>query len=79
MVMQISCGARHSAALASTGELFCSGCNKHGEIGQAEDCDFSKVFVPLRKSIKDVECGWWHTAVLMEGEVDCCREEAVPK
>lgn len=73
---QVSCGARHSAVATIHGKALCCGCNSHGEAGH----DVSQVavteFTSLRERIvrlhgdgsklrvKDIECGWWHTAIL---------------
>ena len=60
------------------GEAFCCGCNKHGEIGQPLSREVLTQFEALRSSevlqeqlgktfpVKDVECGWWHTILLVD-------------
>ena len=77
-MIQVSCGARHSALLTKDGEGFCCGCNKHGEAGQALSRETLTHFEALSNSnvvrkelsnrffVRDIECGWWHTILLAE-------------
>lgn len=69
----MSCGARHSAVLTEDGRAFGCGCNKHAELGLAEDkvALLTELTVPALSSgsgrkVADVECGWWHTVFLVE-------------
>jgi alpha-tubulin suppressor-like RCC1 family protein len=60
-VSQVSCGARHSAVLTIDGKAFGCGCNKHRELG----LDGEAVQIGPSAKITDLECGWWHTVVLI--------------
>lgn len=74
--MQVSCGARHSAIITSDSRAFACGCNKHRELGEGVDEVNVSTFASLmnqnairdavnsRGKLKDLECGWWHTALL---------------
>jgi alpha-tubulin suppressor-like RCC1 family protein len=74
-VSQVSCGARHSAVLTIDGKAFGCGCNKHRELGLDGEgvCLFTELGVPALSAVQigpsakitDLECGWWHTVVLI--------------
>ncbi|TXG49834.1 hypothetical protein EZV62_025709 [Acer yangbiense] len=67
-VKVVSCGARHNAAIAEDGKVFCWGWNKYGQLGLGDVIDRN---VPCQVTIegcvpKNVACGWWHTVLLAE-------------
>ncbi|KAK1571738.1 hypothetical protein Q3G72_022195 [Acer saccharum] len=67
-VKVVSCGARHNAAIAEDGKVFCWGWNKYGQLGLGDVIDRN---VPCQVTIegcvpKDIACGWWHTVLLAE-------------
>ncbi len=60
-VLQFSCGDYHTVAVCSNGRVVCCGSNANGQ------CDFKDV----RKKVKQVSAGRYHTAILFEdGTVD---------
>lgn len=64
----ISCGARHTAMVTDTGEVFCWGWNKYGQLGLGDVVDRN---VPSQVKTdgyvaRNVACGWWHTLLLAE-------------
>ncbi|KAK3231567.1 hypothetical protein Dsin_003448 [Dipteronia sinensis] len=64
----VSCGARHNAAIAEDGKVFCWGWNKYGQLGLGDVIDRN---APCQVTIegcvpKNVACGWWHTLLLAE-------------
>lgn len=65
--VSVSCGARHSAICTDTGNVFCWGWNKYGQLGLGDAVDRSiPAEVPLEGSFaRDVACGWWHTLALV--------------
>ncbi|KAI9157477.1 hypothetical protein LWI28_023232 [Acer negundo] len=67
-VKVVSCGARHNAAIAEDGKVFCWGWNKYGQLGLGDVIDRN---VPCQVTIegcvpKNIACGWWHTVLLAE-------------
>ena len=66
-ISQISCGARHSAAIGATGRVYTWGWNKHGQLGLGDTHDRlvpSMVSRLSKRTIKQVACGWRHTLAL---------------
>jgi alpha-tubulin suppressor-like RCC1 family protein len=70
-VKQVSCGNQHTAVLMETGELFTFGRGNFGQLGQGASVT-ANVSVPALisalqgKFIKQVACGWHHTAALLD-------------
>lgn len=76
-ITKVSCGARHTAVLTSSGEVYTFGWNGFGQLGRAtlEEWDGeprrweAAAFCGRSRMIKchaqDIACGWWHTAVLL--------------
>ncbi|XP_065185313.1 E3 ubiquitin-protein ligase HERC2-like [Sycon ciliatum] len=67
-VLSISCGSRHSAAVAETGQLFTWGWGAHGQLGHTsrENCLSPLPVEYLNRDGEKVEwamCGDWHTIV----------------
>ncbi|XP_955373.1 regulator of chromosome condensation protein, putative [Theileria annulata] len=70
-VLEVSCGALHTALLTSTGLVYTFGCNDMGALGRLTNSDPSygpldsePALVDLRFSIKKVSCGDNHTMFL---------------
>ena len=67
---QVSCGARHSVVKTEDGRVFGCGSNKHAQLGQKSGQDSVVTFqeiqaVDSNEELIDVECGWWHTSLLL--------------
>lgn len=68
IVVQVACGARHTAVLTDGGHVFSWGWNKYGTVTGAvggEQC----VLVPTRLKVGRVRCiaaGGWHTQLLVD-------------
>lgn len=75
---QVACGARHSAALTSDGQLFCWGWDAYGAVtgvdrtdehvaSSSKDTRVCAVPTLVHEGrCVDVAAGGWHTHVLME-------------
>lgn len=66
-VIQISCGSRHTAILASDprsrGRLFVCGAGDAGQLGTGlKDREMIPVHVPINEELKNVSCGVFHSA-----------------
>ena len=73
MILQVSCGARHTVVLTDDGRALGCGCNKHGELGLGDDRVplFTELIVPTPVAdstckVLDMEAGWWHTTILVQ-------------
>jgi alpha-tubulin suppressor-like RCC1 family protein len=68
-VIDISCGARHSLVLTSSGEVYAWGCNELGVIGNGCNSD---QLIPIKvKGFNDervvmISCGWSYSMALTE-------------
>ena len=67
---QVSCGARHSVVKTEDDRVFGCGSNKHAQLGRQSEQDSVVTLreiqaVNLNEELIDVECGWWHTSLLL--------------
>lgn len=67
---QVSCGARHSVVKTEDDRVFGCGSNKHCQLGRQSRQDSVVTFqeiqaVESNEELIDVECGWWHTSLLV--------------
>ncbi|GMH38662.1 hypothetical protein BSKO_06546 [Bryopsis sp. KO-2023] len=66
-MIKVSCGARHTVALSSEGDLFGWGWNKYGQLGHKEQERIPSphlINFVRDKGVLDVACGWWHSVFL---------------
>jgi len=66
-IMQIACGAWHTAATSDLGLAFTWGCNMRGQLGTGDKNDRNlPTIIPLLKDtmILQIECGELHTVAL---------------
>jgi len=62
-MIQVACGARHSAFLAETGEVYATGDNRHGQLGVPEFKGFTGVLQKVENipKMRLIACGDTHT------------------
>nr|CCA21326.1 regulator of chromosome condensation (RCC1)like protein putative [Albugo laibachii Nc14] len=68
-IIHIACGAKHSVALTSAGEVYSWGSGEDGRLGHGEMRDRNvprKIMALLRHRIEYVSCGGSHTAVVSD-------------
>lgn len=65
-IEQISAGCRHSAAVTSSGRLYCWGFNFYEQLGIGEgDRDYDKpTLVEQIGPVKMISCGYFHTVAI---------------
>ncbi|CCI45586.1 unnamed protein product [Albugo candida] len=68
-IINIACGAKHSVALTSAGEVYTWGSGEDGRLGHGEMRDRNvprKIMALLRHRIVNVSCGGAHTVVVSD-------------
>jgi alpha-tubulin suppressor-like RCC1 family protein len=66
-VRRVCCGARHTVFLMQDARVAACGWNAHGQLCTGDRVDrHAPTLVALPRAARDVECGWWHTLVLLE-------------
>eukprot|EP00826_Nyctotherus_ovalis_P059540 TRINITY_DN8289_c0_g1_i10.p1 TRINITY_DN8289_c0_g1~~TRINITY_DN8289_c0_g1_i10.p1 ORF type:complete len:890 (+),score=212.01 TRINITY_DN8289_c0_g1_i10:130-2670(+) len=70
-IVEVSCGARHSAMVDEGGKLLVAGSNESGQLGVAGQTQKTPVVVDsVSEEVKSASCGAYHTLVLtMSGRV----------
>jgi alpha-tubulin suppressor-like RCC1 family protein len=80
-VIDMSCGAKHTLVLTSSGHIYGWGRNQFGQIGCGSDCEYQlipfKMNYLLSEKLKAVSCGAYHSmALTKDGRVFCCGYNA---
>ena len=64
-MVQVACGANHTAALTDKGQLFSWGCAVNGRLGHGDEKDQwtpKVVFSMMEKRVRQIACGGSHSA-----------------
>jgi alpha-tubulin suppressor-like RCC1 family protein len=65
-VQRVCCGARHTVFWLADGALAATGWNAHGQLCTGDKTDaWTPTLVKLPRPVRDVQCGWWHTLLLL--------------
>lgn len=71
-----ACGGEHNIAITSRGEMYAWGFNTFGELGIGTKQNYNsptRVILPTKDPIKDIQCGVHHSVVLTEsGKLYTC-------
>jgi X-linked retinitis pigmentosa GTPase regulator len=69
-IKKLAAGSMHSVALTHSGNVYVWGSNKEGQLGlgdEAEETSYSAENLCFEKdTIKDISCGYYHTAIVTE-------------
>jgi hypothetical protein len=68
-IRQIACGLYHSAIVTTDGEVYTFGSNEYGQLCLGHTTNKNRpTKVNLKVKVNKVECGYNHTAILLENE-----------
>ena len=69
-IIKLASGSMHSVALTKSGSVYVWGSNKEGQLGlgdEAEETSYAAERLEFKdNSIKDIACGYYHTAIVTE-------------
>jgi hypothetical protein len=80
-INDMSCGAKHTLVLTSSGNIYGWGWNKFGQIGYGSHCEYQlipfKMNGLISEKFKAISCGAYHSmALTKDGRVFCCGYNA---
>jgi alpha-tubulin suppressor-like RCC1 family protein len=80
-IIDMSCGAKHTLVLTSSGNIYGWGWNKFGQIGCGSHCEYQLIPFNMNglisEKFKAISCGAYHSmALTKDGRVFCCGYNA---
>ena len=65
-IVKLDCGADHSLALNSNGQVYGWGENEQGQLGLGDSESRNKptLLSMVREAVRDISCGYYHSAVV---------------
>ena len=72
-IIKLAAGSTHSVALTKSGTVYVWGSNKEGQLGlgdEAEEISYTAERIGFEEGpIKDISCGYYHTAIVTESGI----------
>ena len=69
-IIKLAAGSTHSVALTKSGIVYVWGSNKEGQLGlgdEAEEISYTAEKISFEEGqVKDISCGYYHTAIVTE-------------